>query len=77
MRVRRDGYRKLLPGVRRAEARGRRRLDLRLRHGEQGQILPELRREKAGGRAALPLRQVRLGAGRPGASAEVLPGMRP
>ena len=50
-------------------------MDLRLRHGEQGQILLELRREKAGGQAAL--RTMRLGTGRRGAAAEILPGMRP
>ena len=73
--LRRDGHRQILPGVRREEARGR-RLDLLLRRGEQGPLLLRVRREEARGRAALPMRQVRLGARRSGASAEVLPAVR-
>ena len=74
VRVRRDGYGEFLPGMWRKAAGGG-RMDLRLRHGEQGQILLELRREKAGRETALCT--MRLGAGRRGAVAEVLPGMRP
>ena len=50
VRLRCDGYWKVLPGVRQAQAcRGR--LDLRLRRGEQGQVLLRVRGEKARRRA--------------------------
>ena len=68
-------HRQILRRVRQAEARGR-RLDVRLRRGEQGQVLCRVRQAEARGRAAVPLRQVRLGAQRPGASAQVLPRVR-
>ena len=68
-------HRQILCRVRQAEARSR-RLDVRLRRGEQGQVLCRVRQAEARGRAAVPLRQVRLGAQRPGASAQVLPRVR-
>ena len=54
----------------------RQRLDLLLRRDGHRKILPRMRREAPGRRAGLSLRQVRLAARRPGASAEILPRMR-
>ena len=64
-------YRQILYGVRRFQTR--RRLGLLLRRSQQGQILLRMRCEEARFRAAVPLRQVRLGAGRSPASAQILP----
>ena len=71
MFLRRGEYGQILYGVRRFQAR--RRLGLLLRRGQQGQVLLRMRREEARLRAAVSLRQVRLGAGRPQASAQILP----
>ena len=55
MRLRRDGDRKVLPGVRKTQARRQRRLDLLLRRGEQRQVLPGVRREEARRRAPVQM----------------------
>ena len=55
MRLRRDGDRKVLPGVRKTQARRQRRLDLLLRRGEQRQVLPGVRREEARRRAQVQM----------------------
>ena len=62
VRLRRDGHRQILPGVRREEARSQAcgGLDVRLRRGQHRQILLGMRREAARGRAGLLLRQMRL-----------------
>ena len=69
--LRRGEYGQILYGVRRFQAR--RRLGLLLRRSQQGQVLLRMRCEEARFRAAVPLRQVRLGAGRSPASAQILP----
>ena len=59
-----------------AGSSGGERLEVRLRCDGHRQVLPRMRREAPGRRAGLSLRQVRLAARRPGASAEILPRMR-
>ena len=68
-------YRQVLPRVRQAKA-CRRRLDLLLRRGEQGQVLLRMRSQKARRCTPVQVRQVRLGAGGSRPSAQVLPGVR-
>ena len=75
VRLRRVGHGKILSRMRLSQALGA-RLDLLLRRCESGKILRGMRCEKASGRTPLPLRQVRLEAGRPEASAEILPRVR-
>ena len=70
-------HRQVLRRMRREEARGAQGLDLpQVRHREQGQVLPGVRREEARRRPPLQVRQVRLGAGRPRPSAQILPRVR-
>ena len=75
--LRRAGDRQILPGVRRQKAGAQgRRLGVQLRRGKQGQVLLRVRREEARRRAPVQVRQVRLGACRPGPSPQILPRVR-
>ena len=50
-------------------------MDLFLRDVYYGKVLPELRRQKTVRHTGIPVQYVRMGAGEPGASSEILPGM--
>ena len=68
-------HRQVLRQLRPAQARGR-ELDVHVRRGEQGQILRRVRQTAPGRREEIQMRQVRLGARRSDAPAEVLPAVR-
>ena len=78
VRMRHDEYREVLYGLRQAETGGRGggRMDVRMRPYEPREFLLGVRCEAPRGRTVLSLRQMRLAAGRPRASAEVLSGVR-